>query len=163
MSQFSRPRPLEATDATAQFRCGEDSLDEYLRGRAWKNHTGGAARCFVSLDTIDRIAGYYTLSAGSVAHTVAPGPVKRNMPDPIPVLLMGRLAVDQKHQGCHLGANLLHDAVARTASAAESTGIRALLVHALSDAARDFYLRYDFRPSPNEPRTLMLLLKDLGL
>lgn len=162
MSRFTRPRALQAEDPVATFTCGEPSLDDYLRGKAWKNHAQGAARCFVTFDDEDGVAGYYTLSAGSIARAVAPGAVRRNMPDPVPALLMGRLAVAVKQQGRHLGADLLHDSIARTAGVAQSAGIRELLVHALHEQARRFYLRHDFLPSPSQPMTLMLLLKDLS-
>lgn len=163
MSRFTRPRALQAGDPVARFVCGEPSLDDYLRRKAWKNHTQGAARCFVTFDDDGGLAGYYTLSAGSVVRASAPGAVRRNMPDPVvPALLMGRLAVAAAHQGRHLGADLLHDAIARTAGVAQTAGIRVLLVHALHEQARRFYLRYDFLPAPNQPMTLMLLLKDLS-
>lgn len=161
MSQYRAPRPLAAEDPTGRFTCGEVSLDAYLRDRAWKNHQGGAARCFVSLDAGGEIAGYYTLSTGSVQHGGAPGRVRRNMPDPVPVVLMGRLAVGITHQGAGLGADLLYDAIARCAQVQQNAGVRALLVHALSEPARQFYLRYDFQESPHDPMTLMLLLKGL--
>lgn len=161
MSEYSTPRPLGTGDLTRHFSSGDDSLDSYLRERAMRNHLGGGARCFVTLDAGGQIAGYYTLSSGSVEHAQAPGKVRRNMPNPVPALLMGRLAVDQKHQGQGLGAMLLHDAIARCATVAQNAGVRALFVHALSEPAWQFYLRYDFAESPHDPLMLMLLLKDL--
>lgn len=163
MSPYTAPRPLAASDSTGHFRSGEEPLDTYLRERAFKNHQAGAARCFVTLDEANQIAGYYTLSSGSVAHSQTPGKVRRNMPDPVPALLMGRLAVDAKHQGQGLGANLGYDAISRCASVAQNAGVRVLFVHALSESARQFYLRYDFVESPHDSMMLMLLLKDLGL
>lgn len=161
MSRFSAPRPLDAGDPTGHLISGEDSLDAYLRDRAMRNHQGGGARCFVTLDDDGQIAGYYTLSSGSVEPAQAPGSIRRNMPSPVPALLMGRLAVDRKHQGHGLGAMLLYDAVARCATVAQNAGVRVLFVHALSESARQFYLRYDFVESPHDPMMLLLLLKDL--
>lgn len=163
MSRYAPPRPIAATDYTGHFRSGEDSLDAYLRDRAFKNHQAGAARCFVTVDEADQIAGYYTLSSGAVEPSQAPGAVRRDMPDPVPAILMGRLAIDMKHQGQGLRANLLHDAISRCAAVAQNAGVRVLFVHALSESARQFYLRYDFIESPHDPMTLMLLFKDLGL
>ena len=93
-------------------------------------------------------------------HAAATGKTRRNMPDPVPVVLLGRLAIDSASQGKGLGADLLRDAVLRTLGAAESIGVRALLVHALSDKAKAFYQRYGFHPSPIEPMTLMITLAE---
>ena len=101
---------------------------------------------------------YYALAAGAVVHASATGSVRRNMPDPIPVLVLGRLAVDQSAKGHKLGAAMLKDAVIRATTVAQNAGVRALLVHALHERARDFYLRYGFRPSPTDAMTLMLRL-----
>lgn len=102
--------------------------------------------------------GYYALAAGAVAHGDATGSVRRNMPDPIPVLVLGRLAVDHRAQGIKLGASLLRDAVLRATAVAENVGVRALLVHAIHERARQFYLAFGFQPSPLHPMTLMLRL-----
>ena len=107
-----------------------------------------------------RVVGYYSLAAGSVLHETATGRVRRNMPDPVPVALLGRLAIDRDWQGRGLGAALLRDAVLRVIGAAETIGVRALLVHAISDEARAFYERWGFRPSPIEPMTLMITIEE---
>jgi predicted N-acetyltransferase YhbS len=159
VSGYSVPRPINETDDVAEFACGEPTLDDYLRTRALANHFGGASRCYVTcLD--GRIVGYYAMAAGAVSHSDSAGKFRRNMPDPIPVILLSRLAVDLKHQGGGLGASLLRDAIARAVQAAEQIGVRAILVHALHDEARDFYARYDFEASPTDPLHLMLLIKD---
>ncbi|HEX5754812.1 MAG TPA: GNAT family N-acetyltransferase, partial [Arenimonas sp.] len=102
--------------------------------------------------------GYYAMAAGAVSHSLATGKVLRNMPEPIPVIVLGRLAVDRQAQGIHLGGALLQDALKRTLAVAQQTGVRALLVHALHERARDFYRHYGFQVSPLDPLILMLPL-----
>jgi GNAT superfamily N-acetyltransferase len=158
MTGYSIPRPISEVDDAATFDSGEPTLDDYLRKRALANHVGGASRCFVTCRD-GRIVGYYALSTGAVSHADCTGKFRRNMPDPIPVILLSRLAIDRKHQGCGLGENLLRDAIARSVQVAEDIGVRAILVHALHDQARSFYTRYQFEPSPT-PLHLMLMIKD---
>lgn len=152
------PQPLATTHLLDAFACGEPGLDEWLRRRALANQLSGASRTFVVADAAQRVWGYYALAAGSVSHREATSSIRRNMPDPVPVLVLGRLAVDQRAQGLHLGAGLLQDAVRRAATVAYNVGVRALLVHALDERVRQFYLHYGFQPSPQHPLTLMLRL-----
>lgn len=159
MTGYSAPRPIRTDDDLESFDCGEPSLNEWLRTRAISNQAAGASRCFVTCRE-GRVVGYYALATGSVRRVEASRRIGQSMTEPIPVVLLGRLAVDRREQGRALGGNLLRDAIARTVAAAEIVGIRALLVHALNDLARDFYLHYDFEPSPTDPRHLMLLMKD---
>jgi GNAT superfamily N-acetyltransferase len=156
MSRYSTPRPITADDVVADFDSGEPSLDDWPRRRALANQASGASRCFVT-SRDGRVVGYYALATGIVQRTDASA---RNMPEPIPVILLGRLAVDRKEQGHSLGSHLLRDAIARTVEVAEIIGVRALLVHALNDRARNFYLHHDFEPSPTDPLHLMLLMTD---
>ena len=107
------------------------------------------------------MVGYYALAAGAVAHETATSAVRRNMPDPVPVMVLARLAVDQRAQGRQLGGALLQDAVRRSLAVAENAGVRALLVHALHERARQFYEHYGFQPSPHHPMTLMLRLNSV--
>jgi GNAT superfamily N-acetyltransferase len=157
--RYSTPRPITADDVVTGFDCGEPSLNDWLRRRALTNQDSGASRCFVT-SRDSTVAGYYALATGSVQRVAASPRIARSMPEPIPVILLGRLAVDLKEQGHGLGAHLLRDVIARTVQVADSVGVRALLVHALNERARAFYLRYDFEPSPIDPLQLMLLLKD---
>lgn len=159
MSGYCLPRPLTGDDDTSDFDSGEPSLDQYLRRRALANHVGGASRCFVTCRD-GRVAGYYALASGSVQHRDVTSRARRNMPDPIPVILLSRLAVDLREQGRGLGKNLLRDAILRAVQASEIIGVRALLVHALNDRARSFYEQYDFEQSPTDPLHLLLLIKD---
>lgn len=152
------PEPLDATHTLDGFHCGERSLDEWLLRRALPNQSTGASRTFVVTDASKQVLGYYALAAGAVAHEESTSNVRRNMPDPVPVLVLGRLAVDQRAQGIKLGAALLQDAVLRAQSVSRNAGVRALLVHALHEPARKFYERYGFHASPLNPPTLMLRL-----
>jgi GNAT superfamily N-acetyltransferase len=152
------PRPLNATHLLDEFACGESSLDDWLKRRALANQTSGASRTFVVVDPSGRVFGYYAMAAGSVSHQAAASQVRRNMPDPVPVMVLARLAVDRRAQGIQLGGALLQDAVQRTLAIAQNAGVRALLVHALHERARQFYEHYGFRESPQHPLTLMLRL-----
>ncbi len=153
------PEPLAEAHDLESFSCGEPALDRWLRRRARQNQRNGASRTYV-VTAGGRVVGYYALAAGAVAASDAPGQVRRNMPDPVPVMVLGRLAVDVAFQGRGIGFDLLRDAVLRTLGAADVVGIRALLVHALHERAVRFYEQADFAPSPLRPLTLMLLLDD---
>jgi GNAT superfamily N-acetyltransferase len=153
------PEPLSDAHDLNTFMCGVPPLDEWLRRHARQNETEGASRTFV-MRAGEQVVGYYTLAASSLMHATATGRIRRNMPDPVPVVLLGRLAVDGRWQGKGLGSSMLRDAVLRTLAAADTLGIRALLVHAISDEARAFYEKHGFRPSPVEPMTLMITMNE---
>ncbi|MDP2419276.1 MAG: GNAT family N-acetyltransferase [Hydrogenophaga sp.] len=155
---LSAPQPLATVHLLVDFECGEPALDEWLKRRALNNQLSGASRTFVVVDDEQRVRGFYALAAGAVAHTTATSSVRRNMPDPIPVMVLGRLAVDRRAQGIQLGAALLQDAVHRAIAVSQNTGVRALLVHALHEQAKAFYEHYGFQESPTHPMTLMLCL-----
>ena len=159
MGEVTAPEPITASHNTESFTCGIPVLDEWLRRRALKNEVSGASRTFVICQ--DRqVVGYYTLATGSVEHRDAPGKIRRNMPNPIPVMVLGRLAVDQEQQHAGLGRGLLKDAVLRTLTVSQHAGVKALLVHALSEDAKRFYTRSGFLESPFDPMTLMIALQD---
>jgi predicted N-acetyltransferase YhbS len=153
------PQPLTADHQLNTFNCGETSLDEWLKRRALLNQSNGASRTFVVVDESQLVMGYYALAAGAVHHQDATRSIRQNMPDPIPVMVLARLAVDIRTQGMQLGAGLLRDAVERSLAVAKNTGVRALLVHALHERAKQFYLYFGFQASPVHPLTLMLRLK----
>ncbi|MBU6191453.1 MAG: GNAT family N-acetyltransferase [Betaproteobacteria bacterium] len=153
------PAPLASAHEVEAFNCGVAVLDQWLKRRALINQQSGASRTFVTADDAQRVMGYYALAAGAVAHRDASGAVRRNMPDPVPVMVLARLAVDTRLQGQKLGAALLQDAVQRCVLVAQHAGVRALLVHALDDRARGFYEYYGFGPSPTDAMTLMLRLR----
>lgn len=152
------PEPLGAAHRLNEFACGEPVLDDWLKRRALANQARGASRTFVVADQDGRVRGYYALAAGAISQRLATGGVRRNMPEPIPVLVLARLAVDQGEQGQKLGGALLRDAVNRAQVVAQHTGVRALLVHSLHDRARSFYRHYGFAASPADPLILMLRL-----
>ena len=133
-------------------------LDDWLKRRALSNQASGASRTFVVANDDGHVRGYYAMAAGAVSHQLATRVVRRNMPDPVPVMVLARLAVDRRAQGLHLGAGLLQDAVNRALAVSQDAGVRALLVHALHEKARQFYEHYGFQPSPTHPMTLMLRL-----
>lgn len=155
------PEPIQAAHDVNGFDCGNVVLNDWLKRRALANHLSGATRCYVVCQG-DAVVAYYALSAGAVAGSRATGHVKRNMPDPIPVLVLARLAIDRTCQGSGLGKALLKDAVERAIRVAQEVGVRALLVHAIDEATEAFYLKHGFSPSPVAPSTLMLRLPTAG-
>jgi predicted N-acetyltransferase YhbS len=157
---LSAPEPLTAHHDTATFACGVESLDIWLKQRAMKNQTTGASRTFVVCDG-KRVVAYYALASSAVAVEAATGSLRRNMPDPIPVVILGRLAVDHSLQGGGMGRALVCDACLRVIAAADAIGIRGMIIHALSESAQTFYERVGFDPSPLDPMTLMATISDL--
>jgi GNAT superfamily N-acetyltransferase len=153
------PEHLTPTHELAGFHCGISERDDWLQRRALTNEEAGASRTYV-VRAAGRVVGFYALATGGVARAEATGRARRNMPDLLPVMVIGRLAVDQAYQGRGLGAGLLRDAILRTLQAAAIGGIRAILVHAISEAARRFYERHGFLVSPIDPMTLMVTIPD---
>ena len=156
---LSAPAKLSATHDLSQFASGEPALDDWLRRRALQNEETGASRTYV-VCAGQQVVGYYALAVGAVASAEAPGRVRRNMPDPVPVMVLGRLAVHEDWQGKKIGPALLRDAVLRTLHAAEIASIRAILVHAISERARKFYEDCGFVASPMDPMTLMITVAE---
>lgn len=156
----SPPEPLAARHDTEGFTSGAPSLDTWLKGRAIKNQATGASRTFVACEGM-RVVAYYALASSAIAVDEVRGRFRRNMPDPIPVVVLGRLAVDRSSQGRGLGRALVRDAGQRVIQAADTIGIRVLIVQALSPEAKTFYERVGFEPSPLDPMTLMITLADL--
>lgn len=156
--QLSAPEPLNITHRLENFVSGEPMLDEWLKRRALANHSSGASRTFVVADSDQHVVGYYAIAAGAVSHQMATSAVRRNMPDPVPVMVLARLAVSKQAQGKKLGGLLLQDAVNRVLAISQQAGVRALLVHALHEQAKMFYEHYGFQASPMHGLTLMLRL-----
>ena len=154
------PEPLTAEHSLGGFDSGVASLDDWLRRRALRNQASGASRTFVVCDA-GQVVAYYALAASAVAPGAAPGRFKRNMPDPIPVVVLARLAIARDHHGRGLGRAVFQDAANRVIHAADAIGIRGMLVHAISEEAKAFYLRLGLDPSPLEPMTLMTTVANL--
>lgn len=154
------PEPLTAAHRLDEFDSGVASLDSWLQRRALANQRSGASRTFVAVRD-GQVRAYYALASGAVALDAAPGRFRRNMPDPIPVVVLGRLAVDRSAQGSGIGRALVRDAGLRVLHAAAAIGIRGMIVHALSDATKTFYERVGFEASPLDPMLLLITLADL--
>ena len=155
------PMPLTEHHLTDGFSCGEDSLDQWLKQRSLKNQIQGASRTFVVCDGA-RVVAYYALASGAVTSLEATGRFRRNMPDPITVVVLGRLAVDLTLHGKGFGRALVRDAGLRVIQAASAIGIRSMTVHALTDEAKAFYEKVGFEPSPIDAHFLMISLSDLA-
>ncbi len=160
--KLAAPTPITAGHLRTEFDCGEPSLNDWLRKRALKNQASGASRCFV-LCAGDEVIGYYSLSAGAISLDAAPNAMRRNMPNPLPVLLLGRLAVDRRHYNQGLGRALLRDAMLRAVGVAGAAGVVAILVHALSEPAKRFYAACGFVESPLQPMTLLMTIATIRL
>jgi GNAT superfamily N-acetyltransferase len=154
------PEPLDASHDLAGFDSGVSVLDDWLKRRALRNQEGGATRTFVVCEGRTVIA-YHALASGGVMAEQATGRFRRNMPDPVPVAILARLAVDRSWQKRGIGRGLFQDAALRVLNASSAIGIRGMLVHAISDEARAFYISLGFDPSPLDPMTLMVTLADL--
>ncbi|TAE56707.1 MAG: N-acetyltransferase [Nostocales cyanobacterium] len=157
---LTAPQPLSNHHYCDDFCCGIASLDNWLKRRAYTNQISGASRTFVICDD-QKVVGYYALASGAISVQLALGKFRRNMPDPIPVVILPRLAIDSSYQSQGLGRALFRDAGLRIIQAADTIGIRGVIVHAISEEAKAFYLALGFNLSPVEPMTLMITLNDL--
>jgi GNAT superfamily N-acetyltransferase len=155
------PQALADHHILDHFDCGVLSLNDWLKRRARQNQISGASRTFVCMDDLNRVVAYYALASSAVALAAASSRFRRNMPDPIPVIVLGRLAITRDDQGRGLGRALFQDAARRVLNAADVIGVRGLLVHAVSDDAKQFYLNLGLDVSPLDPQTLMVTMADL--
>ena len=161
MSRLESIRKLKATDAVESFDCGQVALNQFLQRHALNNQRASSAQTYVCCDS-GTVVGFYSLTVGSVDHPSAPERVVTGLArHPVPVMILARLAVDQTFQGKGLGRALLKDALRRTLLAADIAGIRAVLVHAKDDEAREWYRKFDFKDGATDPFHLFLVLKDL--
>jgi GNAT superfamily N-acetyltransferase len=159
MAEINPPEHLTPRQDILTFDCGIPDLNDWLKKRALPNEESGASRTYV-VCSAGKVVGYYALANGGVVLAKAPGRVRRNIPDPLPVMIVGRLAIERSWQGRNIGRSLLRDAVLRILQAAEIGGIRAILVHAISEDAKRFYERYGFTSSPVDPMTLMVTVAE---
>ena len=156
-----RIEPLQASHRVEGFDCGQEPLNSFLVRFALTNQRAQASRTYVALSG-EAVVGFHTLVVGEVSHAQAPERIRKGLArQPVPVMVLARLAVALEHQGQGLGAGLLKDAIGRTLAAAGIAGIRALAVHAKDERARGFYAHFGFRPSPSDPLHLFVLIKDL--
>lgn len=160
MTGLTAPALLANHHILDEFRSGVPTLDDWLLRRARPNQVTGASRAFVTCDC-ERVVGYYALATSAIACGDTTGRMRRNMPDPIPVVVLARLAVDMAHQGRKIGRGLMRDAAMRVLAAAGEIGIRGLVVHAISEEAKAFYLDLGMLPSPTNEMTLMIPVGDL--
>lgn len=158
--KLSAPAALDESHDVSAFSCGHSSLDDWLKRRAITNQKTGASRTYVLCEG-QRVIAYYALASGALACMEATGKFRRNMPDPIPIAILARLAIDARHQKQGLGRALFRDAALRVLAAADAIGIRGLIVHAISNEAVQFYRALGLEPSPSNARTLMVTLTDL--
>lgn len=159
--RLSKPEALNRGHDVSGFDCGRESLDDWLKNRALKSNAAGDSRVFVICDDAPEVVGYYAISAGSVGRDNAVGKIRRNAPDPIPMALIGRLAVRNDLQGHGIGPALLRDAVLRISQASQHIGVKGILVHALDGEAANFYAHMGFRPSLASDFHLMISLQDI--
>jgi GNAT superfamily N-acetyltransferase len=160
--EIGAPVPLTTLHDTSTFACRHPSLNAWLQKRALANAISGASRTYVVCAEGKNVVGYYALAAGSVAAAAATGRLRRNMPDPLPVVVLGRLAVHGGWAGRGIGSGLLKDAIVRSVEASALIGICTLLCHAIDDDAKAFYMKHGFVESPLDPLTLMLGLRATG-
>jgi GNAT superfamily N-acetyltransferase len=160
---YTRPEPLSGKHRLEGFECGVDALDTWLLRYSRHAEAAGSSRVFVTTANGERVAGFYALAGGQVEARDAPARLLKGQPSerPVPVVMLARLAVDRQHQRKGVGRSLLQDAMLRAATVAESIGVRALVVHAMTEEARDWYLQSGFEASPTDPLHLILLMKDL--
>lgn len=159
---LTTPEPINSTHSLQLFDCGNTHLNQWLKTKACKNEKGGASRTYVVCDH-KRVVAYYALATGAIDHDRAPNKMSRNMPNPIPIMVLGRLGVDLNYQHKGIGKGLLKDAILRTLQVSYIVGVKALLVHAISKEAKAFYTQNGFIESPIDPMTLFVSIKSIEL
>ena len=159
MTELNAPTLLTVDHQVGGFDSGKPGLDDWLKRRALKNQIEGASRTYVVASDDGSVQAYYALAAGTIMPAEATGAVRRDMPSPVPVVILARLAVEKTRQGKGIGPALLKDALLRTVQAADTIGVRAMLIHALDEEAAAFYEKYGFARSPIDDLVLMLPLK----
>ena len=167
MSRLARPKPqiekLHASHAVAEFDCGVDALNRFIRVHALNSQRAGSAQTYVAVVN-DTVAGFHSLTVGDVLYQDAPERLAKGLPrHPVPVMIVARLAVERRSGGQGLGSGLLLDALRRTKMVSEIAGVRGVVVHAKDEAAAAFYRHFGFAEFPQKPLTLFRLLKDIRL
>ena len=161
MGSIREPEPLDERHEISEFHSGVSSIDTWLRSKARLNEAKGGARTYVVCEG-ERVVGFYSLAASSVERRRLSSRVARNMPEPVPVILLGQLAVDARYRGLGLGSDLLVDAARRSLAVVKLIGARAVVAHALDERVKSFYAQFGFRPySDREPLMLVLRISEL--
>ena len=162
---YSAPVPLTSEHRIEGFDCGKPKLTDWLKTHALDNE-GRASRTYVVVANAGPkagdVVGYYTLATGGVAISEIPRKLRHNLPNPVPVMMLGRLAVDQHHQRNGIGPAMLQEAMQRTLDISLSAGVRAMMVHAIDDEAVTFYLKYGFLLFPSDSRTMFLPIETIA-
>jgi GNAT superfamily N-acetyltransferase len=158
--RYTPPSPIQPHHRLDRFECGKAPLDDRLRNYGLENE-GKASRTFVVENNARDVVAYYTLATGSITRAEVPRKLRQNLSNPVPVMVLGRLAVDRHHAGQRIGSGLLRDAMRRTLRVSIDAGVRALIVHAIDDEAINFYTKYGFQVFPPEDRTLFLPIETL--
>ena len=163
MASITAPRRLQKSDDRKNFDCGRTTLNHWLQRHAWGNEQGDTSRTYVMLDeTPQRIVGYVTLVTGQIERAFLPHNRQRNKPDPVPVILLGQLAVDQDYQGRGYAADLLRHALAIALEASASIGFAGVITHPIDDTARQFYTRWGFTNLAEDPKgSMILFIRDI--
>jgi GNAT superfamily N-acetyltransferase len=161
--QYRSPEPIQTRHRVEDFSCGDAQLDDWLKNQALSSQQGRRRCTYVVVDQEDCVRGFYTLAAGGVSFQAATGGPRRNMPDPVPVMVMPRISVDQTAREDGLPVSMLKDVIERVDALALHGGVRALLVYALEDRSKLFYERYGFRPTVVDPKVLALRMPVLAL
>ena len=156
------PEPLGAHHDRSYFDSGTPELDDWLRHRAQLNEASGASRTYVACTDDTIVVGFYALSAFALHRSTVAGRIRRNMPEPIPAILLGRLAVDHRYQQIGLGSALLRDAMRRVLATARAVGVRVLVAQAIDEAAKRFYMQRGFDATATDPMLLVVLVDTLG-
>jgi predicted N-acetyltransferase YhbS len=163
MAGLTPPRPLAAEDHCDAFDCGRDSLNQWFRRHAWRNQQGGTSRTSVVCDSVTgAVGGYVALSAAQIERAHLPRSAQRNRPDPIPVILLGQLAVDRRYQGKGVAKSLLLFALTTAVRLSKEIGCFGVLTHPIDDGVPDFYRRFGFEELPFDPeRSMVVRIVDL--
>jgi GNAT superfamily N-acetyltransferase len=158
--ELGAPVPIAQAHRVGDFACDRVELDDFLRNRALKTE-GKTARTYVVCQG-ETVVGFYAIAMGSVQRGQAPGKLRRNAPEQLPVAILARMGVDNRLKGHGLGRALIKDALQRILQASTIIGARAVLVHAIDEEVRPFYLKYGFVAYPADSRTLFLPIETLA-
>jgi predicted N-acetyltransferase YhbS len=158
MDKIDFPRPLSQSDDREAFDCGRESMNLWFRRHGWRNHASGMSRISVIVDGFSGVVvGYVSLSAAQIEREVLPRADQRNRPDPVPVILLGRLAVDLRYTGKGHAASLLFHALKTAMQVSRDIGCFGVVTHPLDDGVRSFYTRFGFVDLPFDPKRSMIV------